>query len=80
MSLLFIDTSGSPGGPKADSFTFVQAVPSADWIITHNLGRHPAVAVVTTSGDLVDCAVAYPSDQQVVLTFFGGFAGTAYLD
>ncbi len=66
------------GGAVAD-LVFFQAIPAATWTITHNLGRHPQPRVVTSSGDLVDCAANYPDANTVILTFAAPFAGTAYL-
>lgn len=61
-------------------FTFTQALPQATWTISHNLGRHPSVSVVTTSGDLVDGDVHYTDVNTVILGFAAGFAGVAYLN
>lgn len=61
-------------------YTHVQVVPSAVWTVTHNLGKKPAVSIVTSAGDEIEGEVSYTSLNQVVLTFAGGFSGEAYLN
>lgn len=70
---------GGGGGGDVAEVAFGQTLPAATWTVAHNLGRHPQPRVVTTSGDLVDCAASYPDANTVVLTFASPFAGIVYL-
>ena len=54
--------------------------PASTWVIVHNLGKHPAVVVVDSSGSTVYGDIHYDSNAQVTLTFAAGFAGNAYLN
>jgi hypothetical protein len=69
---------GAPGG-LASSFTFVQSLPLATWIIVHNMGTYPSVTVIDSSGNWVIGGIHYDSVYQVTLTFSGAFSGTAVL-
>jgi len=66
---------------KSDAaFTYAQMSPASTWVIVHNLGKHPAVVVVDSSGSTVYGDIHYDSNAQVTLTFAAGFAGNAYLN
>lgn len=60
-------------------FEFSQPVPALMWTIAHNMGRRPAVTVVSTAGEIVDGDVRYPSLNIVTVEFSAPFAGAAYL-
>lgn len=62
------------------NFIYAQAIPSATWVIVHNLGKHPSVTVVDSAGTWVIGDVHYDSINQCTLTFVGGFSGFAYLN
>ena len=62
------------------SRVYTQALPATVWFVTHNLGRFPSVTVVTTSGDEADGDVRYVDANNLTITFFSAFAGTAYLN
>lgn len=72
---------GPPGasGAAATSYVHTQAIPSATWTVTHNLGMYPAVTVIDSSNRVVEGDTAYPSSNSVVLTFSAAFSGVAYL-
>lgn len=65
---------------KTDTYVYTKAIPSATWIITHNLGKNPSVTVVDSADNLVEGDVVYDSNNQITVTFSGGFSGKAYLN
>jgi hypothetical protein len=70
-----------PAGADADlNYTHLQAVPSATWSVTHNLGKHPGVDVVDTSGNTCIGDVHYIDDNSLLITFSAPFSGEAYLN
>ena len=68
-------------GPTSEvqSYTFVQAVPSAVWTIEHNLAFNPNVTVTDSAGESVEGEVDYLPGGVVIVTFSAAFAGAAYL-
>ncbi len=73
---------GDPGPPglSGASYPHIQAVPAADWIINHGLGRYPSVTVVDSAGSTVLGNVEYISANHVIVHFIGAFCGAAYLN
>ena len=66
---------------KADKdFVFTQAVPSATWTIQHNMDKLPAVAAVNNNNMIVYGNVVYVDNNNLTITFSGGFSGKAYLN
>lgn len=61
-------------------FEFVQATPSASWVITHNLDKFPSVSIVDTSNDRVHGSVHYTNKDNLIITFSASFSGKAYLN
>ena len=59
--------------------THVQLTPSDTWSISHGLNRYPAVAVIDSAGTIVEGNVTYVDLNNIIITFNGGFAGSAYL-
>lgn len=68
-----------PAGASAAGYRHVQNSPSTTWVITHNLGKYPVVAVVDSAGDNVIGSITWNSNNQITLTFSAAFAGEAYL-
>lgn len=62
------------------TFVFDQAVPSAVWTITHNLGKFPSVSVVDTQKEVYWGNIEYINSNQLKVTFSGSFAGQAFLN
>jgi hypothetical protein len=62
------------------SYEHIQSNSSATWVITHNLGKYPAVAVQDSAGSDVFGEVEYNSIYQLTITFSGAFSGSAYLN
>lgn len=90
-----LDDSSAVYGPKADGswppspigrfsqFTqrnvFTQGSASDTWVIPHNLGGHPSVTVVNSTGTVVIGTVTYNSTSEIQIEFTAPFSGTAYL-
>lgn len=53
---------------------------ASTWIITHNLGRMPAVTTVDSSGTVVLGEVSYTDSNTVCIFFSSPFSGRAYLN
>lgn len=72
----------SPGLVTGGDLSYIhsQLTPASTWIITHNLGKHPSVSVVDSSGNWVIGDVSYPSANTVTITFGAAFGGIAYLN
>lgn len=70
---------GIPGLSGAN-YTHTQAVPSADWTITHNLARFPSVTVIDSAGSTVVGDVDYLSNNAIAIHFTAAFGGSAYLN
>jgi hypothetical protein len=68
-------------GPAGSSVRYVhiQDTPSTLWAIAHGLGLEPAVVVVDSGGTQVHGETAYPSVNQVTITFSNAFGGKAFL-
>jgi hypothetical protein len=70
-----------PAGTGGDlTYQHTQLVPAAVWTIDHNLGKEPAVTVISSADDEVIGDVSYPTPNRVVLTFSSAFAGRARLN
>jgi hypothetical protein len=50
-------------------FYFVKAAPATTWVVPHNLGRRPAVAVLDGSGQVIEGQIVHDTVNQVTLTF-----------
>jgi hypothetical protein len=65
----------------ADKFyTHNQAIPSAQWIVEHNLGKYPSVTVALPSGKVGMADVQYIDTNNLTITFAGEETGKAYLN
>jgi hypothetical protein len=71
---------GLPGTSGASGvFSFTQAAPAADWVISHGLGFAPAVRCEDSDGNDIIGAVSYRPDGTTVVSFNVPVAGTAHL-
>jgi hypothetical protein len=61
------------------SFTWAQLTPAATWVIVHNLGRRPTVALATPDGDEFDGLITWVDENTVVVSLAAETAGYAYL-
>lgn len=57
-----------------------QGLPSAVWVITHNLEKFPSVTVVDTSNTVLVGQIEYNSLNQLTITFASSTGGKAYLN
>lgn len=57
-----------------------QEVPSATWVIDHNLNKYPSIRVEDSARNDVVGDYDYDSANRVTLRFSGAFSGTAYLN
>jgi len=68
---------GGGGGGGGDSYHHDQGVASQTWTVNHNLGRHPVVSVLDSSGSQVEVGVLHTTVNQVVLSLAYATSGTA---
>ena len=61
-------------------YTHDQDIASAQWLISHNLNKYPAVQVIDSAGCWVIGQVTYNSLNQLTLDFRGAFSGKAYMN
>lgn len=71
---------GGGVGTGDKSFTFTQTTATDEWLITHNLDKHPSVAVVDSAGSAVVGSVTYLTNNQLKINFNAGFKGHAFLN
>lgn len=74
------DGPAGPAGGEASRYVFEQMIPSASWVIVHNLGRRPNVFVLDSTNREVEGGVQYIDNTTIRLDFAAAFSGTAYLD
>lgn len=65
---------------RSDSFIYTQMTSSSEWIITHNLGKYPAVTIVDTADSVVVGEIEYLSMNEIRVSFNATFSGKAYLN
>lgn len=73
-----ISSPVAPEPTPSTAFTHVQAVPSAEWKITHQMDHHPSVTVIVNQ-ELVEPDVYYPKAGLVTIEFAEPTAGIAVL-
>ncbi len=67
-----------PAGPSGGGYYLhIQAIPEAEWLIDHQLGRFPAVTLFDSTGAEVEGAVSHLSVNQCAVTFSAAFSGKA---
>lgn len=62
------------------NFVFEQVVPAMVWTIAHNLGRFPSVSVVNNNDIGGYGSIEYIDNNNLTVTFSGGFSGKAYIN
>lgn len=78
-------TAPGPQGPSGTftpgdvAYTHTQAQASNVWTINHNLGFNPTAVIMDSAGTNCEGSFAYPTVNQMTITFNSSFAGTAYL-
>ena len=73
---VFISSNDVPVNDK--NFVFVQAVPSAAWIINHNLGKKCAVTLVNSLLEQTGGQITYVNLNTVIANFNVPMVGEAY--
>lgn len=58
-----------PPGPGATTYNHDQAIPSAEWIVNHNLGRLVSVTVLSAGNVEVEAEVVQLSSNQIRVYF-----------
>ena len=61
-------------------YTHTQSNATDQWVITHNLNKHPSVAVVDSGGNIVITEVRYDSANRLTVLFNAAESGKAYLN
>ena len=64
----------------ATQHVHAQGVPADTWVVTHGLGKVPAVTIVDSAGDEVRGDIRHDSLTQTTLRFAYPFSGTAYFN
>ena len=71
--------TGGPSGVGSDKhYVHEQDTASDTWTIDHNLGKHPAIIVVDSSGQQWLVQVQHNSTSQAVVSLSGAMSGKAY--
>ena len=74
-----LDKPEAEAGPGDDkTYRHVQTIASEVWIVGHNLGKYPTVAVVDSSGAHIIGELYYISLNQIRLIFSAAISGEAY--
>lgn len=56
-------------------FEYVQTLPSAQWTVVHNFGKHPNVALLDSTGEEVFADVQHTDSNTVVVTWAAPMTG-----
>jgi hypothetical protein len=70
----------TPAGSGDKNYVHVQGTPASTWIVTHGLGKFPAVDVVDTGGSVVIPSVHFDDVNTVTLTFGSPTTGKAFVN
>jgi len=62
------------------NFVFEQVAPAVVWTIAHNLGRFPSVSAVNNNDIGGYGSIEYIDNNNLTVTFSGGFSGKAYIN
>jgi hypothetical protein len=72
---------GAPGEASdslaLEGYVHTQALASDVWTVNHNLGRKPAVTLLSTGGVEFDGQITHVSVNQLVVSLSSAVAGTA---
>jgi hypothetical protein len=63
----------------ATKHTHTQLTPSLEWIIVHNMVKHPSLLIIDSTGEIVMGDILYPDLNTMILTFSAEISGYAYL-
>ena len=68
---------GLPGAAGGTVYVHEQGVPSATWVINHNVGRAVAVVLFDADGNVVQSDIEHGSTNQATVTWSSPTTGTA---
>lgn len=71
---------GPQGASGATTFEWDQNTAATIWYVVHNLGRHPSVTIVDSTGREVYGDVNYIDANNITIGFNTAFGGKAYLN
>lgn len=57
-----------------------QTSASREWLVRHNLGKHPSVTVVDSASTVVVGDIEYFNTEELIIRFAAEFAGRAFLN
>lgn len=63
-----------------DYYLHDQQVPSATWVVLHNMNKYPSINIVDIANDIIMGETRYDSLNQLTITFTAAIAGKAYLN
>ena len=62
------------------TYTHHQISASREWLVRHNLGKHPSVTVVDSASTVVVGDVEYLDTEGLIIRFTSEFSGKAFLN
>jgi hypothetical protein len=68
-----------PAGPTSAPIQFTQSSPLATWVVSHNRGYRPSVAVTTPGGLEIEAAVLHLSLNVLSINFEAPQSGLAII-
>ena len=72
--------SFQPFGGAAYEYVEDFSVAASTWVIEHNLGRYPSITTVDSSGNIINGAITYNSENKITVVFTSATSGKAYLN
>ena len=74
-----VSVAGVIGAADAH-FVFAQEQNSDEWVIEHNLNKHPSVTIVDSGDNIVYAEVEYTNLNNLIIRFNSANSGKAYLN
>ena len=62
------------------AYTHNQISASREWLVCHNLGKHPSVTVVDSANTVVVGDITYLNTEELIIRFTSEFSGRAFLN
>ena len=75
-----VSVGGVIGGGSDAHFVFAQEQNSDEWVIEHNLNKHPSVTIVDSGNNIVYAEVEYTDLNNLIIRFNSNNSGKAYLN
>ena len=73
----YVDLAAASGDV---AYTHNQISASREWLVRHNLGKHPSVTVVDSASTVVVGDIAYLNTEELIISFTSEFSGRAFLN